>query len=62
MGYGPVINGRQRPISPWQGSWAQQQQQGARNPDPRPNPDWVRAPLVGIDHARRKALSRYPKN
>jgi hypothetical protein len=26
MGYGPVINGKQRPITPWMGSWAQQEQ------------------------------------
>jgi hypothetical protein len=26
MGYGPVVNGKQKPITPWQGSWAQQEQ------------------------------------
>ena len=26
MGYGPVINGKHKPITPWQGSWAQQEQ------------------------------------
>ena len=26
MGYGPVINGKQMPITPWKGSWAQQEQ------------------------------------
>ena len=25
MGYGPVINGKQKPISSWHGSWAQQE-------------------------------------
>lgn len=27
MGYGPVANGKQKPVTPWKGSWAQQQQQ-----------------------------------
>ncbi len=26
MGYGPIVNGKQKPITPWEGSWAQQQQ------------------------------------
>jgi hypothetical protein len=26
MGYGPVVNGKQTPITPWRGSWAQQMQ------------------------------------
>ena len=26
MGYGPTKNGKQKPITPWQGSWAEQQQ------------------------------------
>lgn len=26
MGYGPVINGKQMPITPWKGSWAEQEQ------------------------------------
>lgn len=26
MGYGPVINGKQRPISSWDRSWAKQEQ------------------------------------
>lgn len=26
MGLGPVKNGKQSPITPWQGSWAEQQQ------------------------------------
>lgn len=26
MGYGPVTNGKQTPITPWLGSWAQQQE------------------------------------
>ena len=30
MGYGPVINGKQRPITPWKGSWAAT----VNNPDP----------------------------
>ena len=27
MGYGPIVNGKQQPITPWKGSWAEQQQQ-----------------------------------
>lgn len=30
MGYGPVINGKQMPITPWKGSWAAT----VNNPDP----------------------------
>lgn len=30
MGYGPVINGKQMPITPWEGSWAAT----VNNPDP----------------------------
>lgn len=26
MGYGPITNGRQMPITPWKGSWAEQEQ------------------------------------
>lgn len=26
MGYGPVTNGKQKPITPWKGSWAEQEQ------------------------------------
>jgi len=26
MGYGPVINGKQHPITPWAGSWVQLEQ------------------------------------
>lgn len=26
MGYGPVVNGKQKPITPWKGSWAQLEQ------------------------------------
>ncbi len=26
MGYGPVVNGKQTPITPYKGSWAEQQQ------------------------------------
>lgn len=31
MGYGPVINGKQTPITPWAGSWAAT----VNNPTPR---------------------------
>ena len=27
MGYGPISNGKQKPITPWKGSWAQQEQE-----------------------------------
>ena len=27
MGYGLVKNGKQQPITPWKGSWAEQEQQ-----------------------------------
>lgn len=30
MGYGPVVNGKQQPITPWEGSWAAT----VNNPDP----------------------------
>ena len=30
MGYGPVVNGKQMPITPWEGSWAAT----VNNPDP----------------------------
>lgn len=23
MGYGPIVNGKQQPITPWKGSWAE---------------------------------------
>lgn len=36
MGYGPVVNGKQMPITPWQGSWAQQQAQRRLDPNPAP--------------------------
>ncbi|MGJ7546499.1 hypothetical protein [Variovorax sp. LT1R16] len=26
MGYGPFTNGKQTPITPWKGSWAEQEQ------------------------------------
>lgn len=26
MGYGPVINGKQKPITPWEKSWAYQEE------------------------------------
>lgn len=26
MGYGPVINGKQKPITPWKNSWAEQEE------------------------------------
>ena len=32
MGYGPTKNGKQKPITPWQGSWAEQMSQ-SRTPD-----------------------------
>lgn len=32
MGYGPIKNGRQQPISRWQGSWAQQEQARRERP------------------------------
>lgn len=27
MGYGPIVNGKQTPITPWVGSWAWEQEQ-----------------------------------
>lgn len=35
MGYGPVVNGKQMPITPWEGSWAAT----VNNPDPE---KWAR--------------------
>jgi hypothetical protein len=26
MGYGPIVNGKQTPITPWKGSWAEQEE------------------------------------
>lgn len=39
MGYGPVINGKQMPITPWKGSWAAT----VNNPDPEKRADMQRA-------------------
>ena len=46
MGYGPVVNGKQMPITPWKGSWA------ATVNNPRPNPPTTIyiAPAVGESH------------
>lgn len=27
MGYGPIVNGKQQPITPYKGSWAWEQEQ-----------------------------------
>jgi hypothetical protein len=35
MGYGPVVGGKQLPISNWKGSWAQQEQEKRLNPKPK---------------------------
>lgn len=32
MGYGPVVNGKHKPITPWLGSWAQQMATPASKP------------------------------
>lgn len=34
MGYGPIVNGKQLPITPWKGSWAQQMEERRFNPKP----------------------------
>ena len=30
-GRGPVVNGKQKPITPWKGSWAQQEEERRKN-------------------------------
>lgn len=45
MGYGPVKNGRQQPITPWQGSWAQQEQERRAGLLTRPPPKQAQWPL-----------------
>lgn len=37
MGYGPIVNGKQTPITPWKGSWAQQEEERRRTGAPIQN-------------------------
>lgn len=48
MGYGPIINGKQMPITPWKGSWAEQEQrrrEGKPVPSLPSNPNPSQWPL-----------------
>lgn len=36
MGYGPVINGKQHPITPYKGSWAYDMEQRRLGLQPKP--------------------------
>lgn len=35
-GYGPVKNGKQKPITPWKGSWAQQEEERKKKDKEKP--------------------------
>ena len=41
MGYGPVINGKQKPITPYQGSWAQQEEARRATHGGKPYNEWL---------------------
>lgn len=37
MGYGPVVNGKHTPITPYKGSWAYEQEQKRQSTQGKPN-------------------------
>jgi hypothetical protein len=45
MGYGPVINGKQMPITPYKGSWAWDMEQRRLDPNPPPLTHGLQWPL-----------------